>query len=82
MCIRDRIRLTLERDARETRGFANAAALRTLLTRLAGQTAQLLNVNRFAAGLGVSANTTASYVKLLEAVFLVTTCLLYTSRCV
>lgn len=69
----DQIRLTLERDARETRGFANAAALRTLLTRLAGQTAQLLNVNRFAAGLGVSANTTASYVKLLEAVFLVTT---------
>ncbi|MEA5118599.1 MAG: AAA family ATPase, partial [Propionicimonas sp.] len=34
----DQIRLTLERDARETRGFANAAALRTLLTRLAGQT--------------------------------------------
>ncbi len=69
----DQIRLTLERDARETRGFANAVALSTLLTRLAGQTAQLLNVNRFAAGLGVSANTTASYIKLLEAVFLVTT---------
>src|SRR5674476_311385 len=69
----DHVRLTLERDARETRGFANAAALRTLLTRLAGQSAQMLNINRVAVGLGVSANTTASYIKLLEVVFLVTT---------
>lgn len=67
----DHVRLTLERDARETRGFANAAALRTLLTRVAGQTAQLLNVNNLAGGIGISANTAGSYVKLLESVFLV-----------
>lgn len=67
----DYIRLTLERDVRELARIEQAAVLPRLLERLAGQTGQVLNVARAASDLHVSERTADSYVRLLEAVFLV-----------
>lgn len=67
----DYIRLTLERDVRELARIEQAAVLPRLLERLAGQTGQVLNVVRAASDLKVSERTADSYLRLLEAVFLV-----------
>lgn len=67
----DYVRLTLERDVRELARVEQAAVLPKLLERLAGQTGQVLNVARAAQALQVSERTADSYVRLLEAVFLV-----------
>lgn len=67
----DYVRLTLERDVRELARVEQAAVLPKLLERLAGQTGQVLNVARAAQVLQVSERTADSYVRLLEAVFLV-----------
>ncbi|MFN3217010.1 MAG: ATP-binding protein [Acidimicrobiales bacterium] len=67
----DYIRLTLERDVGELSRIEQAAALPRLLERLAGQTAQVLNVARAAQDLEISERTADSYLRLLEAVFLV-----------
>ncbi|MCC6387408.1 MAG: ATP-binding protein [Dehalococcoidia bacterium] len=69
--IDDYIRLTLERDVRELARVEQAAVLPRLLERLAGQTAQVLNIARAASDLRMSERTVDSYVRLLEAVFLV-----------
>lgn len=69
--IDDYVRLTLERDVRELARIEQAAALPRLLERLAGQTAQVLNVAQAAAHLNMNQRTADSYVRLLEAVFLV-----------
>lgn len=67
----DYIRLTLERDVAELSRVEQAAVLPRLLERLAGQTAQVLNVARAARDLGIGERTADGYVRLLEAVFLV-----------
>lgn len=67
----DYVRLTLERDVREIGRAEQAAALPRLLQRLAAQTAQVLNVARAASDLSLNERTADSYLRLLEAVFLV-----------
>jgi len=67
----DYVRLTLERDVRELARIEQAAVLPRLLERLAGQTAQVLNLSRAAQTLKISERTADNYLRLLEAVFLV-----------
>jgi len=67
----DYIRLTLERDVRELKKVRQDAALSQVLGKLAGQTAQVLNVNQVASDLRLSEHLVSSHTKLLEAVFLV-----------
>ena len=52
-------------------GFASPAALAPLLSRLAAQTAQVLNMSRAGDGAGLSASTAADYIRLFESSFLV-----------
>jgi len=67
----DYIRLTLERDVRQLARIEQASVLPRLLERLAGQTGQVLNLSRAAQSLKVSERTADSYLRLLEAVFLI-----------
>lgn len=67
----DYLRLTIERDVAELSRIEQAAVLPQLLERLAGQTGQVLNVARIASDLELNERTTDSYLRLLEAVFLV-----------
>jgi predicted AAA+ superfamily ATPase len=67
----DYVRLVVERDVRDLARLRQWDQMPALLRRLAGQTAQVLNVTTAAAGLGIDRTTAADYVKLLEAVFLV-----------
>jgi uncharacterized protein len=67
----DYVRLTLERDVRELARVEQAAVLPRLLERVAGQTGQVLNLARAAQELSVPERTADSYLRLLEAVFLV-----------
>jgi len=67
----DYIRLTLERDVAELRHIRSGTILPRLFEHLAGQTAQLLNMAKIATEVGLDVRTTDSYVRLLEAVFLV-----------
>jgi predicted AAA+ superfamily ATPase len=64
------VALTLERDVRELSRIRQGALLPQLLLRLAGQTAQVLNVERAARDAGLDHSTGESYTRLLEAVFL------------
>lgn len=66
----DYVRLTLERDVLALSRVEQAAALPRLLGKLAGQTAQVLNVARAASDLKLNERTTDGYIRLLEAVFL------------
>lgn len=63
--------LTLERDVRELSRIRQGALLPKLLNRLAGQTAQVLNMERAARDSGLDPVTAESYTRLLEAVFLI-----------
>ena len=67
----DYIRQSIERDAIELSRIRERQVLRTVLERLAGQTAQLLNVARLGAGIGANIKTVESHVRLLEDLFLV-----------
>jgi uncharacterized protein len=67
----DYVELVLERDVRELSRLRQRAQLPALLSRLAAQTAGVLNVARAAGETGIDRTTTADYIKLLEAVFLV-----------
>lgn len=67
----DYIRLTLERDVQELARVEEASVLPRLLERLAGQSAQVLNLSRAAQDLRISERTADNYLRLLEAVFLV-----------
>ena len=67
----DYIRLTLERDVHDVSRIRQASALPILLQRLAGQTAQVLNTSNLSSDIGLSNATTDTYIRLLEAVFLV-----------
>ncbi len=66
----DYVRLSVERDVQELSSIRQAAALPALLGRLAGQTAQILNITSAAAGTRLDHRTADSYIRLLEAVFL------------
>lgn len=68
----DYLTQSLERDAIELVRIRQRQALRELLHRLAGQTAQLLNLNEVSAGLGIDRKTVEEYVRLLEDLFIVT----------
>ncbi|WP_261575998.1 ATP-binding protein [Frankia gtarii] len=66
----DYVSLSLERDVRDLSRIRQAASLPALLERLAGQTAQILNITRAASSVRLDEKTAHSYVRLLEAVFL------------
>jgi len=69
--VRHYVRLTLERDIRELSNLRQGDKLGLLLGRLAGQTAQVLNVASAATDVGLTPVTAESYISLLERVFLV-----------
>lgn len=64
------VALTLERDVRELSRIRQGTLLPQLLLRLAGQTAQVLNVEQAARDAGLDHTTADSYTRLLEGVFL------------
>jgi predicted AAA+ superfamily ATPase len=64
------VTLTLERDVRELSKIRQGVLLPQLLARLAGQTAQVLNVEGASRDLGMDRVTAENYTRLLEAVFL------------
>jgi len=61
---------TLERDVKELSKIRQGEALPRLLARLAGQTAQVLNVAAAAREARIDSETAEAYLRLLEAVFL------------
>lgn len=65
------IRMSLERDIRDLTNVRHGALLPALLRRLAGQTAQVLNMAKAGSAVGLKAATTETYTKLLEALFLI-----------
>jgi hypothetical protein len=67
----DYVRLSLERGSAEVTRVRQPAQLQGLLERLAGQTAQVLNVAAAARAVGMDERTADHYISLLEAVFLV-----------
>lgn len=66
----DYVRLTLERDVRDLSRVRQAHSLPSVLERLAGQTAQVLNISAVAQKTNREINTARDYIRLLEAVFL------------
>ncbi|WP_420611323.1 ATP-binding protein [Candidatus Poriferisodalis sp.] len=67
----DYVRMSLERDIRDLTNVRHGELLPALLRRLAGQTAQVLNMARAGSAVGLKAATTETYTKLLEALFLI-----------
>ena len=65
------VTLILERDVTEVSRIRQRRTLPGLLNRLAGQTAQILNMASAGGSVGLKADTAENYTKLLEAVFLV-----------
>jgi predicted AAA+ superfamily ATPase len=64
------VTLSLDRDVRALANIRQREQLPRLLARLAGQTAQVLNIAEAASSVGMAKSTADDYVKLLEAVFL------------
>jgi predicted AAA+ superfamily ATPase len=67
----DYLALVLERDVAELSNIRQREKMPRLVARLGGQTAQVLNVARAAADIGLEASVAEHYVRLLESVFLV-----------
>lgn len=67
----DYLALCLERDLLEFGRVRQPAALAPLLSRLATQTSQVLNMSRAGDAAGLPASTASDYVKLFESAFLV-----------
>ena len=65
----DYVKLVLERDVAELSSIRQREKMPRLVAHLGGQTAQVLNVARIAAEVGVDASTAEHYVRLLEATF-------------
>lgn len=65
------VQQSLERDAGEIRLIHRKADLRSILTRMVGQTAGLLNVSKVAQGLESSREAASAYTELLESLFLI-----------
>jgi hypothetical protein len=61
--------LVIERDVVELSRIRQREKMPRLVARLGGQTAQVLNVARAAADVGIEASTAENYVRLLEAAF-------------
>lgn len=66
----DYVNVVIERDVLELARVRQRALLPRLLTRLAAQTGQLLNIAKAADDLSMDRSTAENYTKLLEAVFL------------
>lgn len=69
----EHVRQSLRRDAGQLRQLHRAAALPKLLTVAVGQTARLLNIAKAGDRLEISRGTVASYLELLESLFLIST---------
>ena len=67
----DYVRMSLERDVRDLTNVRYGTLLPALLRRLAGQTAQVLNMAKAGSDVGLKAATTETYTKLFEALFLI-----------
>lgn len=67
----DFVRQSVERDALELSRVRQRQSLTDLLTRLASQTGQLLNITKAAEAIGVERKTTQAHLRLLEDLFLV-----------
>lgn len=67
----DYVDLVLERDVLDLSRIRQRAAMPRLMSRLAGQTTQVLNIGAAADAVGLERSTAESYTKLLEAVYLV-----------
>ena len=67
----DYLHLTLQRDVTELSHIRQPDLLPVFLQRLAGQTAQVLNVTRASADAGLAPSAGENYTRLLEAVFLI-----------
>ena len=67
----DYIGLTLQRDVQEVSKVRQNNALPQILGKLAGQTAQILNINKVAGDLRLTEDVVRSHTKLLEDVFMV-----------
>lgn len=67
----DYVRLTLERDVRDLSRVRQGHALPSVLARLAGRTAQVLNTSAVAQKANLELNTARDYIRLLEAVLLI-----------
>lgn len=67
----DFVRLSVERDALELSRVRQRQSLAELLTRLASQTGQLLNITKAAEAIGVERKTAEAHLRLLEDLFLV-----------
>ncbi len=67
----DYLALSLERDLLEPGRVRRPSTLAPLLRRLASQTAQVLNISRAGAAVGLAASTASDHVKLFEAAFLI-----------
>ena len=65
------VALSLQRDVRELARIRQREALPRLLVRLAGQTAQLLNIRTVSEQVGLTPDTGGAYLRLLEDVHLV-----------
>lgn len=65
----DYLNLVLERDVAELSNIRQREKMPALAARLGGQTAQVLNVARVAADVGIEGSTAEHYVRLLEAAF-------------
>lgn len=68
----DYVRQCVERDALELTRIQQRQALADLLARLAGQTAQVLNISKAASSLEMNRKTVEGHIALLEDLFLVT----------
>lgn len=66
----DFMRQSVERDALELSRIRQRQSLTDLLTRLASQTGQLLNITKAAEAIGVERKTTEAHLRLLEDLFL------------
>jgi uncharacterized protein len=67
----DYVALVCERDVMAISQIRQRTQLPRLLTRLAGQTAQLLNISEAARSVGLEVSTAENYTQLLESVFLI-----------
>lgn len=67
----DYVRMSLERDIRDLAKVRQGAMMPALLRRLAGQTAQVLNMAQAARAVGLKAATAETYTRLLEDLFLI-----------
>ena len=67
----DYVRMSLERDIQDLAKVRQGAMMPALLRRLAGQTAQVLNMAQAARAVGLKAATAETYTRLLEDLFLI-----------